>query len=142
MATLREVRERVGLTQQELANRARITPSTVHLLERSGAKPRRATLDALRHVLGDVVDHIEWAVRPEKRHVRLRTGGMDYRTAYQRAAATTNGGELRDVYTQATAIGNKLLRRAAATIALERGDLDLVRDYAGLYAPDENQTTS
>ncbi len=62
MTTLREVRQAAGLTQEQLAARAGVTTSTIHVLERGGAVPKPATLAGLRSVLGPAVDGIDWTV--------------------------------------------------------------------------------
>lgn len=49
---LRETRERAGLTQAELAERAGVTQPVISRAEASGANPRIATLDRLLRAAG------------------------------------------------------------------------------------------
>jgi DNA-binding XRE family transcriptional regulator len=67
MATLKEVRLKAGLTQEELAQQAGITASTIHYLERGAGRPRWETYQALKRVLGPDLDSVEFTVIPEKR---------------------------------------------------------------------------
>lgn len=71
MATLKELREAAGLTQFDLAVKTGLTPGAISVLERQAAKPRPATMDALRAALGPEVDSIEWAVTKKRRRPYL-----------------------------------------------------------------------
>ncbi len=64
---LRELRQRRMLTQQELADQAGTTESTVNRLENGLQQPRISTIRKLATVLGvDAEELIVWANEPEK----------------------------------------------------------------------------
>ncbi len=64
---LRELRQRRMLTQQELADQAGTTESTVNRLENGLQQPRISTIRKLAMVLGvDAEELIVWANEPEK----------------------------------------------------------------------------
>ena len=67
MATLKEVRVKAGLTQEELAHQAGVSASTIHFLERGAGQPRFETYQALKRVLGAAIDTVEFEVVPDKR---------------------------------------------------------------------------
>jgi putative transcriptional regulator len=67
MPTLKEVRLEAGLTQAELAQRAGVSASTIHFLERGAGQPRWETYQALKQVLGEALDTVEFTVVKEKR---------------------------------------------------------------------------
>jgi transcriptional regulator with XRE-family HTH domain len=60
MPTLREVRERQYLTQEELAAKAGITKSTVATIEKGTHRPRLRTVRQLAEVLGISPEEITW----------------------------------------------------------------------------------
>jgi len=61
--TLREVRERRYLTQEELAAKAGITKSTVATIEKGTHRPRLRTVRQLAEVLGISPEEIDWPDR-------------------------------------------------------------------------------
>jgi len=67
MPTLKEVRLQAGLTQEQLAQRAGVSASTIHFLERGAGQPRWETYQSLKQVLGDALDAVEFTVVKEKR---------------------------------------------------------------------------
>lgn len=56
--TIRELRERAGLTQLELANRLGVTPATVYTWERGKFDPRASQLRKLAREFGVSMDDI------------------------------------------------------------------------------------
>ncbi len=58
MRILREARHAAGLTQAEVARRARVTQPTVARLEAHGANPRIETLDRLLRACGRQLDAV------------------------------------------------------------------------------------
>ena len=59
ISLLRAWREYLGLTQAEVAKRARITQAALSQLESSDAKPRKSTLEKLARALGLKVEQLE-----------------------------------------------------------------------------------
>ena len=57
-ATIRELRERAGWTQLELANRLGVTPATVYTWERGKFDPRASQLRKLALAFGVSMDDI------------------------------------------------------------------------------------
>lgn len=51
-------REHRGLTQSDLANRMGVTQSAVSQMERTGARPHRATLEKAADAMGLVIDQL------------------------------------------------------------------------------------
>ena len=59
METIKELREKKGWTQLELANEIGVTPSTIYNWERGRFVPRLAQLRDLARVLGVRMDEME-----------------------------------------------------------------------------------
>jgi transcriptional regulator with XRE-family HTH domain len=67
MATLKEIRKQHGLTQQQLAERTGLSISTITWLEAGRTRPNYSTYQALRDVLSDDLDQVEFAPKPQRR---------------------------------------------------------------------------
>lgn len=59
MATLREVRQRQGLSQRALATRAGVSLQTVYLIETGRVRPRFAVMREICRVLGVAPQEID-----------------------------------------------------------------------------------
>lgn len=70
MTTLKEIRLAAGLSQKALAEKIGRTVLTISYLERQAGKPSVDTLIALRYVLGEEVDKIDWTVNESKKRKR------------------------------------------------------------------------
>lgn len=66
--TLRSVRQKLRLSQNDLARRAGLAVVTVQRLDRRAVRPTLDTLEALRGVLGADPDweQIDWSIDEEK----------------------------------------------------------------------------
>lgn len=62
---LRELRERAHLSQEQLAQRAGVTGSTIYKLETGRVQPSYPTLKRLSEVLGVSIDEIEFPTPSE-----------------------------------------------------------------------------
>lgn len=58
MLTIRELRERQGMTQVDLAFALKVTPSTVYNWEKGRAEPRAAQVRAMAQIFGVSMDAI------------------------------------------------------------------------------------
>lgn len=80
MSTLKELRLKAGLTQEELARQTGVSASTIHFLERGAGQPRLETYRALLRVLGSELDNVEFTVIPEKRRKYTKRTAEDNET--------------------------------------------------------------
>lgn len=65
--TIRELRDKLGLTQQDLAYKLGISISTVASMENGRHEPRLELARRVAAVLGVSTDAIEWPEWPERR---------------------------------------------------------------------------
>ncbi len=66
MHTIRELREREGLTQVQLAFKLGVTPSAVYAWESGRSEPRASQLRAIARMFNVAMDDIDFELEPLK----------------------------------------------------------------------------
>lgn len=64
MKTVRALRQELGWTQLELANRLGVTPATVFNWERGKYEPKASQLRSMARVFGVSMDEIDFGAKP------------------------------------------------------------------------------